>query len=223
MNSETFNDLNLEHRESRRHGGHWLWPKEDVWGWKWLNKIGHWDLPIQIEKFCKSKNTVIQAGGNAGLYAKQYSKIFNSVITFEPDYRNFVCLCENVKESNVTKYQKALGECQQRVQLDYNPKWKETNSGALKITGEGQIEQVSIDSLCLNPDLIHLDIEGYEGFALLGARETIIRCRPLIVLETNDSGDNYGWPQYKIDSLLMSLGYEVYKKWEHDTVYQFVE
>ena len=32
--------------------------------------------------------------------------------------------------------------------------------------------------------IIQLDVEGYEGFALLGALKTIRRCRPIIIVET---------------------------------------
>lgn len=213
-------DLNLEYRESRRHLGKWLWPVEDIWAWKWLNKIGHFDLPIQISKLVSSKDLVIQAGGNCGLYPKQYSKIFNNVVTIEPDSRNFFCLCENVKENNVVKYQKALGDKHSYVKLNTNPRWNETNTGALKIAGGGEIEQITIDSLNLAPSLIHLDIEGFEGFALLGAKDTITKHRPLIVLETNGSGDEYGWPQEKIDELLYAWGYKIIQKWDHDTVYE---
>lgn len=210
----------LEYRESKRHPGKWLWPVEDIWAWKWLNKIGHFDLPIQISKFLSSTDLVIQAGGNCGLYPKQYSKIFNKVVTLEPDSRNFFCLCENVKEDNVIKYQKALGDKHSFVMLDTNPRWNETNTGALKISGDGTIEQITIDSLNLAPSLIHLDIEGFEGPTLVGAQETIIKYKPLIVLETNGSGDEYGWPQEKIDNLLFSWGYKIIQKWDHDTVYE---
>ena len=86
---DTFESLGLEYRKSRRHPGVWLWPRDDVWAWKWLNKIGHWDLPVQISELCENKNLVIQAGGNAGLYPKQYSRLFQSVITMEPDHKNF--------------------------------------------------------------------------------------------------------------------------------------
>jgi FkbM family methyltransferase len=220
---DTFESLNLGYRDSRRHAGSWLWPNEDVWAWKWLNKIGHWDLPVQIANLCDSKNLVIQAGGNAGLYPKQYSRLFKSVITLEPDYRNFTCLCHNVPEENVTKYQAALGDVESLIELETNPRWNETNTGALKIKGAGTIKQITIDSLNACPDLIHLDIEGFETFALLGAQTTINKCRPIIVLETNGSGDEYGWPQEKIDDLLRSWGYDIHVKWDHDTVYKHVE
>ena len=33
-------------------------------------------------------------------------------------------------------------------------------------------------------DLIHLDVEGHEEEVIMGAKETIKRCRPAIILET---------------------------------------
>jgi len=220
---DTFESLNLGYRDSRRHAGSWLWPVEDIWAWKWLNKIGHWDLPVQIADLCENKKLVVQAGGNAGLYPKQYSRLFQSVITLEPDYRNFTCLCHNVPEENVIKHQAAVGDVESSIELQTNPRWNKTNTGALKIKGSGTIKQITIDSLNVDPDLIHLDVEGFEAFALLGAQATINRSRPLVVLETNGSGDEYGWPQEKIDALLSSWNYKIHVKWDHDTVYKYTD
>jgi FkbM family methyltransferase len=130
-------------------------------------------------------------------------------------------LCRNVTEENVVKYQAAVGDVESFIELQTNPRWNETNTGALKIKGHGNIKQITIDSLDLDPDLIHLDVEGFEAFALLGAKETIARSRPLIVLETNGSGDEYGWPQEKIDNLLNSWNYKIHVAWDHDTVYKY--
>jgi FkbM family methyltransferase len=110
-------------------------------------------LPVQIAKLCESKNLVIQAGGNAGLYPKQYSRLFESVVTLEPDHRNFTCLCHNVPEENVVKYQAAVGDVESSIELETNPRWNETNTGALKIKGHGNIKQITIDSLNDKPVL----------------------------------------------------------------------
>jgi FkbM family methyltransferase len=214
------NKTNFENRYSKRHDSTFLWPKEDVWAWKWLYKKDHWDLPNKISTLCKNKETVIQAGGNAGLYPLLYSKIFNTVITCEPDLDNYYCLTQNVLSDNVIKYPYALGSNIGLVGLTTNPLWDIQNSGALKVKESGNIKQVTIDSLNVRPDLIHLDIEGFEGPALVGAETTINNYTPLIVLETNGSGDEYGWPQPKINNLLKSWGYSVYLNWGHDTVYK---
>jgi FkbM family methyltransferase len=213
-------NLNLEYRYSKKHNKEFLWPADDVWAWKWLNKKDHWDLPNKISKLCKKNNLVIQAGGNAGLYPKLYSSLFSTVMTFEPDVRNFFCLCHNVDESNVFKFQTALGNSTTPISISTNPLWDTENTGALKVAGLGKIPQLTIDSLGIAPDLIHLDIEGFEGFALLGAEKTIKEHNPLIVLETNGSGDDYGWTQQKINELLISWGYNILENWEHDTVYK---
>lgn len=213
-----FNELNLELRSSEKHVGEWLWPADEFIAWSYLHKQS-WDLPLRISRFCKNKKLVLQAGGNAGLYPKQYSKLFDVVITVEPDYRNFYCLTFNVPERNVFKFQSCLGNENKFLNLDYNEKYKETNRGAMKVNGEGIIPQITIDSLGLTPDLIHLDIEGYEGPALEGAEHTLKNSSPIIVLETNGSGDQYNWKQEKIDQLLFSYGYRIIENWGHDTIY----
>lgn len=215
---DTFKKLNLEIRKSDRHGGDWLWPADDTIAWRYLHK-GSWDLPTRISKFCKNKNVVIQAGGNAGLYPKQYSSLFDVVITIEPDFRNFFCLTHNVYEQNVFKIQACLGNENKFLNLGYNEKYQETNRGGMKVAGAGNIPQIKIDSLDIKPDLIHLDIEGYEGPALEGAAATLKKHSPIVVLETNGSGDTYGWPQHRIDKLLESYGYFIIETWGHDTIY----
>jgi FkbM family methyltransferase len=212
--------LNLEYRFSKKHNNSFLWPADDVWAWTWLNKKEHWDLPVKISKLCKKTDLVIQAGGNAGLYPKLYSSLFSTVMTFEPDFRNFFCLCHNVFEPNVFKYQAALGNSTEPINITVNPLWDAENAGALRVQGQGKIPQLIIDSLGVAPDLIHLDIEGFEALALLGAEQTIKAYKPLIVLETNGSGNEYGWPQSNIDKLLFGWGYQILETWGHDTVYK---
>jgi FkbM family methyltransferase len=215
----TIVDYNLEFRSSNKHGGEWLWPADEFIAWRYLHK-GSWDLPARISNICKDRSLVIQAGGNGGLYPKQYSQLFDTVLTFEPDYRNFTCLSYNVPELNVFKFQAFLGNESKFLNFGYNPRWENENRGAMKVQPSGnKVPQLTIDSLDVNPSLIHLDIEGYEGFAIEGAEKTIKRSRPIIVLETNGSGDEYGWPQEKIDSLILSWGYKILVDWGHDKVY----
>ena len=58
------------------------------------------------------------------------------------------------------------------------------------MSGEGAIPTLRVDDLGLKVcDLLYLDIEGYELFALRGSAETIRRCRPVIACEVNKSLD----------------------------------
>lgn len=207
------NHLNLEYRNGKNVEGEWLWPAEDQGCWRHLNKLEYYSTPYRVADICNSKKLIIQAGGNCGVYPKQYSKLFETVITAEPDFRNFYCLCHNVPDQNVFKFQACLGNSNNFVgvspRLDAR---NEINVGGLQISSQGNIPQITIDSLGVNPDVIQLDIEGYEGFALLGATDTIARSTPLIVLETDGNGTDFGWSQDRIDNLLFSWGYEIHSK-----------
>jgi FkbM family methyltransferase len=218
------NIIGLEYRTSRN-GGSWLWPSNDTNQWKYINKAEHWNFPFEISNLCKNKNLVIQAGGNAGIYPRHYSTIFKHVVTFEPDYKNFTCLSVNAHSDNVIKIQACLGASKKNVKIDFPLDKGNLHQGGIRtLETEGTIPLISIDeSFNLTPDLIHLDIEGFEAFALMGMVDTIKKSKPIIVLETNGSGDDYGWPEDKINSLMESFGYVILKKWEHDTAFGYKE
>jgi FkbM family methyltransferase len=65
---------------------------------------------------------------------------------------------------------------------------------------------VSIDSLALDTSFLKIDVEGFELNVLRGAKETIQRNRPIIVVEINDS------ESFKdINKFLSSLSYKPIK------------
>jgi len=95
---------------------------------------------------------------------------------------------------NVTLCRAGLGErCETRqlVVKDHQGRSLGGASQIATITDRGSesvpVELVTIDSMAYdhaNISIIHLDLEGFEEYALLGARKTIERYRPLLILET---------------------------------------
>lgn len=82
-----------------------------------------------------------------------------------------------------------------------------TGRGRLGSTGDVAIEIESIDTLCASgrippPNLIKMDIEGAEYQALVGARETLARHRPVVFLATHGSE-----VRAQCEALLTGLGY----------------
>ena len=65
---------------------------------------------------------------------------------------------------------------------------------------------MTIDSLNLNPDLIQLDVEGFEENALKGAFDTIMRARPIIIIEQKRLAKN-GMDDAEIAIMIQKLGY----------------
>lgn len=161
------------------------------------------DFMSQVKQF----HTVIQAGGNCGMYPRFYGNYFQKVITFEPCPKNFACLDLNCVGSKYDKYMGGLGNTTENRSIQNTNK---RNVGVHKIKEEpGEVKMYRIDDLNLSHcDLIHLDVEGYEQNVLNGAVETIKKFKPVVIVERSN-GQN----------TLKNLGYEQYKKLRMDTVF----
>ena len=202
--------------------GYW-WPKHDYGCWNFLLK--RLEVPNCISEYVADKRVLVQAGGNAGLYTKLYSGLFDRVYTFEPDHLNFICLVKNTA-SNVIKFQACLGNEKKFVSLTENVEYfkdkkrKKYNTGSHFISGIGNVPMLKVDDLELDRcDLIHLDIEGYEGPALEGAAKTIQKFCPVIAVELNGHGERYGWSDQNTVDLLNSYGYRQVGKIFEDVIF----
>lgn len=146
----------------------------------------------QIEfykRFIPVGGTVVDAGASLGDHALTYAKLVGPsghVIAVEPNPLAFLALNLNFEKwINVLLLPLALSDGSGTVTF-----LREANAGA-SYAIEGDIQTVrctTIDLLCSGVqrlDFIHLDLEGYEFKALYGARKTLSRFRPVIVLEIN--------------------------------------
>lgn len=199
----------------------WLWPAEDGVGGVhccWDYMISHENVPELISKHVKNRLVVVQAGGNAGFYVKQYAKLFQTVYTFEPEPVNFYCLTNNVTEYNVLKFQGCLGEHHKTVGLDRTL----SDTGSTHVSGKGVLPTFLIDDLNLpRLNLIHLDIEGYELFALRGAVNTIKQFYPVIALECHDKwAARYNTSVGDIFNFLEWMGYQEVGKAMGDKIFK---
>lgn len=195
----------------------WSWPKTDIGCWEYLNKYS--DVPSKCATFVKDKQVVVQAGGNSGFYVKSYAALFDTVYTFEPDALNFYCLNKNITESNVIKIQSCLGSTNELVGLRGR---KNTGRHSVDLDSKNKhIPTLTIDNLGLSRcDLIHLDIEGYELFALQGATKTIEAYKPTIVLELVDNNEKFNYTENEICTFLSQFGYKIKDNIYTDVVFQ---
>jgi FkbM family methyltransferase len=212
MNSEMFELL-----YSKLWNNTYLWPKNETNSWKIINKKKDKIILDEMLSYVDNKDLVIQAGGNGGIYPEYLGRFFKKVITFEPDPINFHCLSYNTLQKNIFKFQACLGNNFQSLSVEENKDFLGMSS--LTVTDQGMIPQFTIDCFNLNPSLIFLDIEGYEGFAIEGAIETIKRCKPIIILEVHWVSIKQGWDKEKINKLMFSLGYKILKEFEKDIIY----
>jgi FkbM family methyltransferase len=158
-----------------------------------------------LRPYVKNTKTMVQAGGNCGLTLRPFVDIFESIYTFEPDPINFACLCLNVTNDNVYKMQSCVGETHKLINLNYVG----TDCGSAHISSSGNIPTLKIDDLNLNDcDLIMLDVEGYEMYALMGAEQTITKFHPVICVEVyNDWMNRYNYSYPDLVAYLSKFGY----------------
>jgi len=184
------------------------------------------DIPDNVSKYVETKNVIVQAGGNAGFYVKRYSQLFNTVYTFEPDPLNFLCLNLNVMSPNVYKFQAFLGDEHKCQKLNNTYATLGHGGSHVDIDSIGNIPTLRIDDLNLKEcNLIHLDIEGYEKFALLGAIETLKRCKPVVCIEDYEQWkQRYNTSLSEIESILFDISYQRICKVDGDTdlIYKYV-
>lgn len=168
-----------------------------------------WDLKNldNALQLTRGRKVVVQAGGNLGVFAKALSDEFETVYTFEPSPRLFPDMVANAPEPNIIRFQCALGDQPGVVGLRHETD-KLDHAGVTHIDGEGVLPVIRLDSLNLPVcDLLYLDVEGFEFFALRGAEETIARCKPTVVVEINECCERYGITADDIGKLMKRLGY----------------
>jgi len=192
------------------------WPITDVVCYDWShNELYSVD---EVVNACQNKRVIIHAGANVGVYALKFAESFETVIAFEPDNVNFKCLALNaINSDNIFLYQAALGCFSQPISLT---NIETNNCGTSAIEGKGIIPQITIDSLGLDTiDCIHLDTEGYEMFALMGALNTIEKCSPTIVIEWLGHSKKYNISPETIVDFLSGLGYNKMKQVASDMIF----
>jgi FkbM family methyltransferase len=192
------------------------WPITDTVCQEWSH--GELYSVNEVVSVCKNKRVIIHAGANVGVYSLKFAESFETVIAFEPDTTNFKCLALNtINTNNIFLYQAALGCFAQPISLN---NIETNNCGTSAINGKGIIPQITIDSLGLDTvDCIHLDTEGYELFAIMGALNTINKCSPAIVIEWMGHSKKYNIPPETIIGFLSGLGYNKMKKVASDMVF----
>lgn len=179
-----------------------VWPATDTQTRAYLE--AEIDLVPWVTSHTRDRRTVVQAGGNCGLYVQAYARLFDRVITFEPQAVAFHCLVRNADTDNVFPFRAALGDgpASTGVVLD------ESHTGSAQARGAGPIPVIDLDALELTEvDVIHLDIEGAELTALRGSRRTIARCRPVIAIELNGLGEERGCGWDAVIAFFSRLGY----------------
>jgi len=145
----------------------------------------------ELRRLVKSKMVILDIGANIGFYSVLFAKLVGEqgkVIAFEPEDNNFAHLVGNVRRfSHVEVHNMAVGEASGKLRF-YRSKCCNVDGRMYDPEGDRAstlIECVSIDD-CFNTgqsvDVVKIDIQGYEYYALKGMRRTIQTSDNIVIL-----------------------------------------
>jgi len=181
----------------------------------WVEESGRLDhdqyaLPI-ILQYINPGDTVVDAGAFIGDHTIAYEEAVGptgTVRAFEPNQESFACLKRNCKHA--INYNIGLSDHHHDGVMAPHE-----NAGMCRMApvSEGSIyarlaplDQWNLDRL----DFIKIDVEGFEVRAIQGARETILRHKPIMWVEVNELAlMQQGESEESLLSLIYSLGYTI--------------
>lgn len=183
--------------------------------------------------YVKQWRRALDVGANVGIFSRDFATRFQEVVAFEPMPRVRECLNLNVP-ANVRVEPHAIADEPGVLQMYptaknsggsficNHPQVMVPEEATLKPNRSLEVEVRSIDSFEFDAvDLIKLDIQGAEYSALVGARETIIRHRPVLMVEEKGFSAAHGEFIRKAADLLVSYGMTPKEKAQSDRIYVF--
>ena len=180
--------------------------------WRKIN--GNLDAEMLIvDRLLDSANLFIDIGTNIGIYSYHFRNKFAFIEAFEPidEVTNSL---ESIKLSNVRVNHVALssnqGDLELRVPVEKGEpvytratlEKKCVNSYVSRQIIVKTLDQYSFEYV----DLIKIDVEGHELDVIAGARETIMKWKPILIVEIEKR--HLGHDMEAVFSSIMLLGYE---------------
>lgn len=203
----------------KRAGNYWV-PDEEQIQLEALAK-GGWQLD-HLEKalrLVKKRRVAVDGGAHIGSWTLRMAETFQCVIAFEPSPETFKCLEANVREwreshengkCDIVLNKFALGETAGLMSMGEDSKYSDggNTGGRYLVDKPGDINVRRLDTFGLERlDFLKLDIEGFELYALKGARETLLKFRPVIMIEEKIRiAHRYGLRATDAGEFLESLG-----------------
>lgn len=207
--------------------GGWQFPDGEEHLVEWMGKsntVVSGRLAYQYPKIelalshCREFRSALDVGCHVGLWSLHLASRFEHVDAFEPMPAHRECFVENVKAFNVTLHPVALGDKESDVRMTTYA----GNSGHSHVADVGDIvaQMRTLDSYKFTDvDFLKIDTEGFELQVLRGAVDTLVRCKPVIIVEQKaNNGSRYGYDDRAALPFLQAMGARVVAERARDYV-----
>ncbi|MDR1361960.1 MAG: FkbM family methyltransferase, partial [Holosporaceae bacterium] len=209
-----------------------IFPKNEVGRALFVSGIYDPNNLVIVDALLKKDDVFIDVGANMGYFSLLISQTLNEnghIYALEPSKRDFDRLAENIELNDlgdtISHYRYAVTDAKGSAELQIATEERNalntlgsdfSVSGLEKICTE-TVPTISLDEFVAEEgiskvNVIKLDVEGSELKALMGARKTIQKHKPTIMLGLNVAAlKACGADIQKIESLLQELDYSMYK------------
>jgi FkbM family methyltransferase len=190
--------------------------------------------------FSKYKEPVFfDIGANYGYYTVKYADLCKKVLSFEPVNKTYSVLTSNIKRNklhNVTAYKLGLSDKKQDCEINlYSSSGNNSifdrdipSEHPCKKIGTEHINLLSLDEFvqqnpAIYPDIIKIDVEGSELYVLQGAKDTILKHSPVIVIEySQNTSYDAGYQREDLIENLKMFSYTIYGIPEDPNEYRLI-
>jgi FkbM family methyltransferase len=181
------------------------------------------------------RGIALDVGAHVGSWTRQMAADFLAVHAFEPVAENYLCLHKNTKEfPNVTLHGFGLSSFEKEVFFEPGPHNsgqfhilahlpadrhlppKTTTSDVMPLDKVYEISDLHLNGL----DFLKVDVEGHEVHVLKGAEKTIMKYKPVILIEQNGlAAKYYGLKDSAAKDFLLTLGMKLVDTVNKDLIF----
>lgn len=172
------------------------------------------------------KSIAIDGGAHVGSWTQVMAEKFESVYAVEPARDTFECLRKNTEFcDNVIALNCALSNTNESTAIVNNDRTRAGNTGSRFVTfgtnGGKSVPTITVDGLNLiRLDFLKLDLEGAELLALRGAEKTLLRCKPVIFVESKTGmSERFGGKTGDSLTYLKNIGAKQVERFKSDYVF----
>lgn len=184
---------------------------------------GAWepDTVAALRRLIKPGQTVLDIGANMGCHTLRMAQLVSEtgqVVAFEPMSTAYSKLTRNIqlnRFSNIVAEKTGLSSSNGEAEIAFATSWRlDLKSGDVRAE---RVSFITLDSyvtthpgLFSRLDCIKLDVDGFEEAVLRGAQDTLLRYRPVILMEIgSDSMGAVRYLQVQDYSFLTESGAEI--------------
>ena len=153
----------------------------------------------------KKNDKVIDVGAQYGDYSIVCKKIYGAnPVAFEPLPKSFSEMKKCMARNNVSFQTMNLALSDKRESLEMYTDGDQLRTFTSEVSRRDLITVhfEKLDSLSFEPDILKIDVEGFEMHVLKGSIETILKYKPRIIMEAHSS-----LLEKEVRDFLKSVGY----------------